>query len=90
MLGKAVCYQPTGVKISKGKPWAVGLVLGKDAGYHPTGVEASKGKPRVGGLVLGKAVGYQPAHELPSPHPVVTFWPRRGNFENQEFNGNSR
>ena len=30
------------------------------------------------------------SHELPSPHPVAAFWPRRGNFENQDFNGNSR
>ena len=27
-----------------------------------------------------------PTHELPSPHPVATFWPR-GGFENQDFNG---
>ena len=46
MLGKAVGYQPTGVKTAKARPRVGGLVLGKAVDYQPTGVEMSKARPR--------------------------------------------
>ena len=61
MVGKAVGHQPTGVEISKGKPWVGSFVIGEEVCYQPTGIGMPKGRPRVGSLVLGNAVGYQPA-----------------------------